>query len=157
MHYRIGRLIFAAAIFCFAFAAQLIADAAPPRVTSDRYKLELIAKEPDIVTPTGMAFDRGGRLLIIESNTHQRPKEYDGPLSDRILMLAAAPGGSKLDRWNQFADGFRHAMNLLVRSDGAVYAVTRGSVVLLRDTNGDGVADEQKELIRLEKIGRAHV
>jgi putative membrane-bound dehydrogenase-like protein len=150
MHLRSGRLIFAAAILISLADAHFAVDAAPPRVTSDRYKLELVAREPDIVTPTGMAFDREGRLLIIESNTHQRPKEYDGPLSDRILMLAAATGKEKLDRWSQFADGFRHAMNLLVRPDGGVYVVTRGSVVLLRDTNGDGVADQQKELIRLE-------
>jgi putative membrane-bound dehydrogenase-like protein len=124
--------------------------AAPPRVTHERYRLELIAQEPDVVTPIGMAFDRQGRLLIIESNTHQRPKDYDGPMSDRILMLAAAPGSSKLDRWSTFADGFRHAMNLLVRPDGAVYVVTRRNVVLLRDTNNDGVADREDELIRLE-------
>lgn len=150
MIHRSGRLIFAAVILFFLTAAHVSVDAAPPRVTNNRYKLELVAREPDIVTPTGMAFDRQGRLLIIESNTHQRPKEYEGPLSDRILMLAAATGKDKLDRWNQFADGFRHAMNLLVRPDGGVYVVTRGSVILLRDTNGDGVADQQKELIRLE-------
>ena len=36
------------------------ANAAPPRVTNDRYRLELVASEPEIVTPIGMAFDRGG-------------------------------------------------------------------------------------------------
>ena len=36
--------------------------AAPPRVTDERYKLELVAKEPEIVTPVGMTFDSKGRV-----------------------------------------------------------------------------------------------
>ena len=37
-----------------------------------------------------------------------------------------------------------------MRDDGAVYLVTRRNVVLLRDTDNDGVADKQDELLRLE-------
>ena len=127
--------------------------AAEPRVTDDRYKLELVASDPQIVTPIGMAFDRKGRLLVIESHTHQRPKEYQGPSGDRIRMFADSDGDGRLDRWSTFAEGFRHAMNLLVRDDGAVYLVTRHNVVLLRDTDNDGVADKQDELLRLETKG----
>src|SRR5262245_56149014 len=99
MHYRACNVMSAVAIVLAAGLSELLA--APPRVANDRYQLELVAREPDIVTPTGLAFDRQGRLLIIESNTHQRPKDYDGPLTDRILMLAPPPGGTKLDHWNQ--------------------------------------------------------
>lgn len=126
------------------------ADAAEPHVTSSRYKLELIASEPQIVTPIGVAFDRKGRLLVVESHTHQRPKEYKGPAGDRIRMLSDSNGDGVLDRWSTFAEGFRHAMNLLVRDDGAVYLVTRHNVVILRDTDNDGVADKQDEILRLE-------
>jgi putative membrane-bound dehydrogenase-like protein len=124
--------------------------AAPPRVADSRYKLELVASEPEIVTPIGVAFDRQGRLLVVESHTHQRPKEYNGPPSDRVRMLADSDGDGKLDKWSTFAEGFRHAMNLMVRDDGAVYLVERGRVLLLRDTNDDGSADKQQELLRLE-------
>jgi putative membrane-bound dehydrogenase-like protein len=130
-------------------AAEL-GDAAEPRVADTRYKLELVAEQPQIVTPIGMAFDRKGRLFVIESHTHQRPKDYKGPASDRIRMLTLSSGGAQSDRWTTFAEGFRHAMNLLVRDDGAVYLVTRRNVVLLRDKDNDAVAEEQKELIRLE-------
>jgi putative membrane-bound dehydrogenase-like protein len=124
--------------------------AAEPRVTGERYKLELVASEPDIVTPIGMAFDRKGRLLVIESHTHQRPEGYDGPNTDRIRMLADSDGDGRLDQWSTFADGFRHAMNLLARDDGALYVVERGRLLLLRDTDDDGAADKQEELLRLE-------
>src|SRR2546423_5403204 len=106
-------------------------EAAAPRVVDARYKLEQIAHEPQIVTPIGMAFDRKGRLLVIESHTHQRPKDYQGPAGDRIRVLSASAKDGRLDHWSTFAEGFRHAMNLLVRDDGAVYLVTRHNVVLL--------------------------
>ncbi len=127
-----------------------IVEAAEPRVADSRYKLELIAKDPQIVTPIGMAFDRKGRLLVIESHTHQRPKDYQGPTGDRIRMLTDSDGDGRLDHWSTFAEGFRHAMNLLVREDGAVYVVTRQGVVLLCDTDNDGVADKQDQILRLE-------
>ena len=127
-----------------------VGHAAPPRVTSDRYQLELIAEDPEIVTPIGMAFDRQGRLLVVESHTHQDAPDYAGPEHDRVRMLADSDGDGRLDRWSTFAEGFRHAMNLLVRDDGAVYLVERGRVLLLQDIDDDGAADMQDVLIRLE-------
>jgi putative membrane-bound dehydrogenase-like protein len=127
-----------------------ISGAAPPRVTNGKYKLELIASEPEIVTPVGMTFDSKGRLLVIESHTHERQDGYDGPAGDRIRMLADSDGDGRLDRWGTFAEGFRHAMNVLGRKDGAVYLVERGRVLLLKDTDDDGRADAQEELLRLE-------
>jgi putative membrane-bound dehydrogenase-like protein len=138
-------------VWLFVIAASLgVTDAAPPRVTHERYQLELISTEPQIVTPVGMTFDRTGRLLVIESHTHQPPEKYEGLKHDRIRMLSDSDGDARLDRWSTFAEGFRHSMNLLARSDGAVYLVTRGSVVLLRDTDDDGTAEQQDVLLRLE-------
>src|SRR5438105_4655576 len=74
-------------------------EAAEPRVVDARYKLEQIAREPQIVTPIGMAFDRKGRLLVVESHTHQRPKDYVGPVGDRIRMIADSDGDGRLDKW----------------------------------------------------------
>jgi putative membrane-bound dehydrogenase-like protein len=132
-------------------SAALVASASePPRVINDSYKLELVATEPDIVTPIGLAFDAKGRLLVVESHTHQRPKDYQGPAGDRIRMFADTDGDGRLDRWTTFAEGFHNAMNVLVRPDGAVYVVTRQDLQLLRDTDGDGVADDAKTILRLE-------
>jgi putative membrane-bound dehydrogenase-like protein len=127
-----------------------VAAAAPPRVTNDKYRLEQIAAEPEIVTPIGMAFDRKGRLLVIESHTHQDEPDYKGPERDRLRMLTDSDGDGRLDRWSTLAEGFRHAMNVLVRDDGAVYVVERGRLLLLHDTDDDGTADKQDVLLRLE-------
>src|SRR5262245_41875682 len=76
--------------------------AAEPRVANNRYKLELIAGDPQIVTPIGVAFDRNGHLLVIESHTHERPQGYQGPSGDRIRMFADSDGVGRLDRWSTF-------------------------------------------------------
>lgn len=124
--------------------------ASEPRLPDSRYKLELIGQEPQIVTPVGMAFDRNGRLLVVESHTHQPPEGYQGLKHDRIRMMSDSNGDGKLDHWSTYAEGFRHAMNILAGADGSVYVVTRHNLVVLRDTNDDGVADKQQELLRLE-------
>src|SRR6476620_4408529 len=129
------------------------AQCAEPRTSDPRYKLELVGKEPDIVTPIGMAFDRKGRLLVVESHTHQTPPNYPGPKGDRIRMLSDSDGDGRLDRWTTFAAGFHYAMHVFVRKDGAVLLVTRQGVIVLRDTDGDGVADKQEDLVRLETKG----
>src|SRR5262245_15852312 len=122
----------------------------PPKVANDGYRLELVASDPDIVTPVGMTFDRDGRLLVVESHTHKRPAEYKGPKGDRIRMLSDSDGDGQLDRWSTFAEDLLHAMNVLARPDGGVYVLARHQLLLLRDTDGDGRADERREIMHLE-------
>jgi putative membrane-bound dehydrogenase-like protein len=132
------------------FSVGTTVQSAPPRVTNERYKLDLIAREPEIVTPAGMTFDSKGRLLVIESHTHQPPDGYAGPAKDRVRMLSDSDGDGRLDRWSTLAEGFRHAMNLLGRDDGAVYLMERGRLLLLKDSDDDGKADREELLLRLE-------
>jgi putative membrane-bound dehydrogenase-like protein len=127
-----------------------IAIAAEPRVLVDGYQLELVAREPEIVTPIGMSFDAQGRLLVVESHTHQRPDDYQGPPGDRLRMLADSDVDGRLDRWSTFAEGFQQTMNVCVRPDGGVYVVTRRDVRLLEDVDGDGQSDKDTLIVRLE-------
>jgi putative membrane-bound dehydrogenase-like protein len=138
--------------WCLLLTSQVVlsANAGEPRVLVPGCRLEQIAREPEIVTPVGMAFDIKGRLLVVESNTHQRPEDYEGPTSDRLRMLSDSDGDGRLDRWSTFAEGFRHAMNVAVHPDGGVYLVTRSDVHLLRDTNDDGLADENEKVVQLK-------
>ena len=55
-------------------------------------KIELYAQEPMVQQPIGMTFTQDGKLLVIQSNTHFRPKNYAGPAHDRILWLVDADG-----------------------------------------------------------------
>src|SRR5262245_19775639 len=60
---------------------------APPRSIDPRLVFERVAGEPEIVTPTGIAVDGHGRVLVIESHSHFRPKGYKGPPADRIRVF----------------------------------------------------------------------
>lgn len=121
-----------------------------PKSLDERLSIELFAREPDIVTPIGMAVDRQGRLLVLESNTHFPPKGYNRHPSDRLLLVEDTDRDGKADSFKVFADGFTAAMHLTVHPDGAVYIVTRGALIRLRDKDGDGVADQRDTLLKLE-------
>jgi putative membrane-bound dehydrogenase-like protein len=144
--------------------------AAPPRVINASYRLELVASEPDIVTPIGLAFDNKGRLLVVESHTHQRPKDYQGPAGDRIRMFVDSDGDGRLDHWTTFAEGFHNAMNVCVKScswDGPfeVFVVARSEVLMPRAqwrkrtgrggsegevAREDDIADDVRSVLKLD-------
>ena len=76
-----------------------------PKVVDPRLKIELFAAEPDIVTPTGIAVDDRGRVLVVESHTHFRPTGYAGPPADRIRMFEDTDGDGRADRITTFFEG----------------------------------------------------
>jgi putative membrane-bound dehydrogenase-like protein len=120
-----------------------------PTCTDSRLVIDLVAKEPEIVTPTGIAVDESGRIWIIENNTHERPANYRGATTDRIRVFSRFDGGSLPKQITTFAEGFKNSMGLTLGRDGAVYLVTRSEIYLLRDTKGSGVADERKVIVKL--------
>ncbi|MEX2185846.1 MAG: PVC-type heme-binding CxxCH protein [Pirellulales bacterium] len=124
-----------------------------PKVLDDRLAFELFAAEPQIVTPTGIAVDEKGRVLCIESHTHFRPNNYDGPPADRIQRYEDTDGDGRADRITTFHEGERHSMSLAVYRDGSVIVATRREVFRLRDNDDDGKADERTTLVKLETKG----
>ncbi len=129
------------------------AAAAEPRVLDDRYVLELVASEPDIVTPIGITFDRFGRMLVIESHTHFPPDDYAGPDRDRIRYVEDTDGDGRADRFRSFLEGTEKTMSLRRGPDDWIYIATRMRIFRARDTDGDDVADEQQPLVQLETAG----
>ena len=121
--------------------------AAPPVSTDDRLVVELVAKEPDILTPTGLAVDEQGRVWVIENNTHERPNDYKGPDSDRILVFSDFDESGKARKSSVYADGFKNSMGLALRPDGSVYLVTRSEIFILR---GKDNAEEKKSIMKLD-------
>jgi putative membrane-bound dehydrogenase-like protein len=124
-----------------------------PKVLDDRLAIELFAAEPDLVTPTGIAVDARGRVLVVECHTHFPPEGYAGPKADRIRMFEDADGDGRAERITTFFEGSHATMNLAVYHDGTVYVATRSEVFRLRDADGDGQADERTPIARLETQG----
>src|SRR5947209_1573588 len=94
--------------------------AAPPTVADPSLTLELVAAEPDIVTPTGLAVDAKGRIWCIENNTHQRGPEYKGPATDRIRVFEDFDDKGRARKVWTFAEGFRDSMGLTFGRDGSI-------------------------------------
>ena len=124
-----------------------------PQIHDPRLRVDLFAAAPDIVHPIGLAFDPRGRLLVIESHTHFRPPNYQGPKHDRIRLVEDTDGDGKADRFTTFFEGTKATMDLAVHADGSVYLATRNEILRLRDTDGDGKADEQRRIVFLDTKG----
>ena len=127
------------------------AFAGPPVVNDDRLVLELVAREPDLMTPTGVAVDETGRVWVIENNTHERPANYQGPASDRVLVFSDFDKSGKARKIGVYAEGFKNSMGLLLAPDGGgVYLVTRSEIFILR---GKDKAEEKRSIMKLETTG----
>jgi putative membrane-bound dehydrogenase-like protein len=148
--FRCLALTFAASM---AAPAARAADAAPLEVLDGDLKVDLLASEPDIVTPVALDVDALARIWVIESHTHFPKPDYAGPKSDRILRFEDADRDDRLDAPVVFAEGFKHLMGLELRDPRSVFAATRREVFLLSDADGDGRADETRSLARLETRG----
>ena len=137
----------------------LAADPAPPASSDPRLTVELVAAEPDIVTPTGLTVDFAGRVYVIENHTHHRKADYKGPPADRIKVFSGFAADGKAGKIEVFHEGFRDGMSLQWRPDrpdssaGSLLLATRSEIRRLRDTDGDGRADRNTLLIKLETKG----
>ena len=113
----------------------------PPKALDSRLVFERVAAEPEIVTPTGIAVDSRGRVLVIESHTHFRPAGYPGPPADRIRVFEDRNHDGKPECTGTFFEGTKMTMNLRVARDDSVFVATRSALYHLWDRDGDGKAD----------------
>ena len=140
------RFIFTILSMCL-IHSQLLAEA--PQVLDSRYSLELIATNPEIVTPVGMCIDDTGTLLIIESHTHH-PKGKQPFPHDRIRSLKDSNGDGKPDKWGTFYEGSKLTMSIRKGKNGWIYIATRAKIFRIKDTDNDGKADKEEQIAKLD-------
>jgi hypothetical protein len=147
---------FLRAVLCALLLAASVVSAAEarlPLVKDPRLELTLVASEPDLVTPIGVAIDRRGRVFVVESHTHFPRTHYPGPKFDRVKVWADTNRDGRLDRMSVFAEGFHHAMNLAFSPEGVLHLVHRNGVVRLEDMDGDGVGESRATILQMETAG----
>ncbi len=130
--------------------ASIRAEIEPLVVHDQRLVAELLASEPDLVTPTGVAVDRQGRIYVVENNTHFPPPDYSRSPHDRILRFEDADADGTIDKPHVFLEGLRDTMNIGLHSDGMLFVATRSQVLHLTDADGDGQAESRQVIARLE-------
>lgn len=121
-----------------------------PQVLVDEAEITLLAKEPDIVTPTGVQVDDQNRIWVIENHTHVRQDDYPGPAYDRILVFSGFIDSDEEKQITEFAKDFTDGMSISFTREGKVLVTTRASIIQFTDHDGDHVADERDILVSLE-------
>lgn len=111
--------------------------------------VELVAQEPDVCTPTAIAADAEGRIWVLQNNTHFRPENYDGPPTDRVLVLDDFGPDGRARKITTYAEGFRDGMGLLLLPDGDVIVSTRSETIRFHDREGRTHGDERRTLLKL--------
>ncbi|MGV3534118.1 MAG: PVC-type heme-binding CxxCH protein [Chthoniobacteraceae bacterium] len=126
----------------------LAAPPTPPAPVDKSLHVQLVAMEPEIRTPTAIATDERGRIWVLENNSHFRPKDYDAPATDRVVIMEDFGPDGRARKFTTFAENFTDGMGLLLHG-GECYIATRAEVFKARDTDGDDKADEGVTLLKL--------
>ena len=134
-----------------AYTLASLQGADSPKSPDQRIVVKLVAEAPDIATPTGVGVDAQGRVIVIESHTHFRPKNYEGPERDRVLMFTPQPKGKA--KRSIFYEGLNMGMDATVGADGWVYLAERSRILRVKDTTGDSKADKIEDVIVMKTTG----
>lgn len=118
------------------------------------FRMELIAAEPLVTDPVAMTIDESGRAFVVEMNdypytdaTKHRPWQEnptDSPIG-RVRMLVDSDRDGVYDRGTIFASDLSWPSGILCHQGGVIVTATP-DIWFLKDTDGDGVADQRQRL-----------
>ena len=111
------------------------------------FEIQLVASEPDIQKPMNLNFDSRGRLWVTHSVEYPFPAEGDTPPRDGVTILDGIGPDGKATRISKFADQLNIPIGVLPLNDGKEAIVwSIPNLWKLRDTDGDGRADQREIL-----------
>lgn len=112
------------------------------------YEVQLVAAEPLVLDPVEVTWDAQGRMYVADMRDYPLgPPNPNDPWLSRIQLLTDEDGDGRMDKAVTFADHVDNVQGLLPYNGGLI-ATTRSQVLFLKDTDGDGKADEIKPLIK---------
>jgi putative heme-binding domain-containing protein len=111
-------------------------------------KVNLFASEeqfPELAKPVQMAWDAKGRLWVAVWPTypHWQPR---GDRNDKILIFEDTKGTGRADKMTVFADHL-HCPTGFTFYNGGVLVAEAPDVLFLKDTDGDGKADQRVRVL----------
>jgi putative membrane-bound dehydrogenase-like protein len=109
------------------------------------YRIDLVAAEPLVQSPVAVAFDDRGRMYVAENRGYPDPLEGEPAAATQgvIALLTDTDGDGRYDKRTDFASGLTYP-NGVMPWDGGVFVTVAPDLVYLKDTNGDGVADQRR-------------
>lgn len=119
-------------------------EAVKKMVVPQGFSVEIVAKEPDVVNPVGMAIDEKGRFWITES--FEYPRREPGPGKDHIKVLEDTDGDGVVDKTTIFAEGLNIPSGIAV-GYGGVWVANSPDILFMQDTDGDLKADKIETVV----------
>jgi putative heme-binding domain-containing protein len=120
------------------------------------FEIQLVASEPDIAKPMNLAFDDRGRLWVTESVEYPFPVK-DGKARDKVKILEHLGDDGRARKITTFADGLNIPIGVLPAvgsRDAFVFSIP--NIYRLRDTKGDGRADQREVFVGSFGFGDTH-
>ena len=108
-------------------------------IDSDKYEIQLVAAEPVTCDPVDVVWDEKGRMFVAEMRDYPLPSD-GGTFLSRIRLLTDSNADGRMDKAVTWADDLDHVQGLLPMN-GGLLATTRTSILFLKDTDGDNIAD----------------
>ena len=116
---------------------------------AEGYKIELFASEKEfeaLANPVQMAFDNKGRLWVSTMASYPHYRIGDSKPQDKLLILEDTNNDGKADKQTVFAGDLHIPMGFEIAHDG-VYVSQSGSLIFLRDLDGDDKYDTKEVLL----------
>jgi putative membrane-bound dehydrogenase-like protein len=102
--------------------------------------VELVAAEPDVISPVAITWDARGRMFVAEMIDYPL-----GPAAGQIRMLEDRDRDGRYETAVVFADHLPFPNSVLPWNGGLLVTVAP-DLLFLKDTDGDGRADERRVL-----------
>ncbi len=124
------------------FPAMEPARAAESFQVKPGFRLELAASEPNINSPVTIAFDEQARMYVIEMIDYSERRD-ETPHLGRVRLLEDTDGDGRYDKATVFADNLPWPTAVICYG-GGIFVGATPDILWLKDTNGDGKADERQ-------------
>ncbi len=112
---------------------------------SDDFRIELFVSEPHVLSPVEMVFDEDGRIYVAEMLDYPEDPPPGKPARSRIKLLEDRDGDGRIDQAILFADQVLEVSGLQPWKGGLI-VTSAPDILFMKDTNGDGKADERRVL-----------
>ncbi|HRI87827.1 MAG TPA: HEAT repeat domain-containing protein, partial [Candidatus Hydrogenedentes bacterium] len=111
------------------------------RLADESLVVECVASEPNVIDPVAVTWDEDGAMYVVEMRDYPT-----GPAGGTVRRLIDSDGDGVYETATIFADGLSFP-NSALAYDGGLLVTAAPDIWFLKDTNGDGVADERRVVL----------